>query len=249
MARKNLLHGLDVPPPLPRGKPRKEEVEPWIKLTEELIGRGVRTPTQLRKLLNVSHRSAERWIKEVRRRWTRGLTDDRVNWRRETLYSEADAVARAAWIESMGEEVTPSQKASLFKIVLLANQRKASLTGLDLLEVKIKKETHTTTIVDVVARVETEHGLAPGALGAIGRQAAKALSGERLDLPALQLPEKAKSVADCPTIPAHTGEGEVKNMVVVPAPSVADSNTEQGDLFGASVADSNTDEGQGGGGV
>ena len=171
-----LMVGLELPPALGRGKPRPEEVEPWLALVEELMGRGVRTPSQLRKILGVGYRTAERWMKEIQRRWTTGLSDDRINWRRESLYAEADAVARAAWMESRVAE-TPSEKASLFKVILMANQRKASLTGLDGFEIKVKKEVVTHTMVDLVSRVESEHGLAPGALEAIGRNAAQALSG------------------------------------------------------------------------
>ena len=170
-----LMSGLELPPPLGRGKPKPEDLEPWLALVGELMGRGVRTPSELRKLIGVGYRTAKNWMDEVQSRWTAGLTDDLVNWRRESLYSEADAIARAAWLESRVAE-TPSEKASLFKVVLMANQRKASLTGLDGIEVKIRKEVTTTAMVDLVARVETEHGLAPGALEQIGRQAALALS-------------------------------------------------------------------------
>jgi hypothetical protein len=176
-----LMVGLELPPALGRGKPKAEELEPWLGLVEELMGRGVRTPSELRKLLGVGYRTAQNWMAEVRKRWSTGLSDDLINWRRETLYSEADAIARAAWVESRLAD-TPSEKASLFKVVLMANQRKASLTGLDGIEIKIKKEVTTTTMVDLVARVETQHGLAPGALEAIGRNAAKALSGATLDI-------------------------------------------------------------------
>lgn len=175
------MSGLELPPKLGRGKPSPEELEPWLALVGELMGRGVRTPSEMRKLLGVGYKTAKNWMGEVQRRWSSGLSDDLINWRRESLYSEADAVARAAWLESRVAE-TASERASLFKVILMANQRKASLTGLDGIEVKIKKEVQTTTMVDLVARVETEHGLAPGALEAIGRQAARALSGAPLEL-------------------------------------------------------------------
>jgi len=184
-AIKNLMAGLEFPPALKRGQPTREALEPWISLTEELMGRGVRTPSELVKVTGVTYVTATNWIKKIKLKWMKGLTNDKINWRRENLYSEADAIAKAAWLDTMGEDVTPSQKAGLYKIVLLANQRKASLTGLDSVEVRIRKEVHNHTIVDIVSRVETEHGLAKGALGAIGRQAAKALSGETLELPAL----------------------------------------------------------------
>ena len=177
-----LMTGLELPPALGRGKPKPEELEPWLHLVEELRGRSVRTPSELRKLLGVGYRTARNWMDEVQRRWSSGLSDDLINWRRESLYSEADAIARAAWVESRVAE-TPSEKASLFKVVLMANQRKASLTGLDGIDIKIKKEVVATTMVDLVARVETQHGLAPGALEAIGRNAARALSGATLQLP------------------------------------------------------------------
>ena len=171
-----LMRGLELPPALPRGKPAPEAVEPWLALVEELMGRGVRTPSQLRSVIGVGYRTAQRWMEVVTERWSSGLTDDRVNWRRESLYSEADQVARAAWYEA-AHAGTPSERASLFKVVLMANQRKASLTGLEGLEVKIKKEVTQHTVVDLVARVEAEHSLAPGALERIGREAALALSG------------------------------------------------------------------------
>lgn len=177
----SLMVGLELPPALSRGKPKPEELEPWLALVEELMGRGVRTPSELRKILGVGYRTAKNWMEEIQSRWSSGLSDDLINWRRETLYSEADAIARAAWVESRVAE-TSSEKASLFKVVLMANQRKAALTGLDGIDIKIRKEVSHTTMVDLVARVETEHGLAPGALEAIGRNAARALSGGTLEL-------------------------------------------------------------------
>ena len=212
-----LMAGLELPPKLGRGKPTPEELEPWLALTGELMGRGVRTPSELRKLLGVGYKTAKRWMDTVQQRWSSGLSDDLINWRRESLYSEADAVARAAWLESRLAE-TPSERASLFKVILRANQRKASLTGLDGIEVKIKKEVQTTTMLDLVARVETQHGLAPGALEAIGRNAARALSGGLelpdqalvLDAPSQELLEEPAAPGQNPTPglePDHDDEG------------------------------------------
>ncbi len=98
--------------------------------------------------------------------------------RRERLYTEADQVARTAWREAMAEGTTPSEKAALFKVILLANQRKATLTGLDTLEVRVNKRIDQHSTIELVARVEMEHGLAPGALETVGRAAARLLSGQ-----------------------------------------------------------------------
>ena len=170
-----LLRGIELPPALPRGRPRAEDVEPWLDIVGQLLSRGVSSPSQLRNVLGIGYRTAERWITEVRKRWAAGLTDERVNWRRETLYHEADEVARYAWRQTAAA-ATATEKASLMKVVLMANARKASLTGLDTMEIKVRQDVRVETTIDVVARVETDLGLAPGALESIGRQAAVLLS-------------------------------------------------------------------------
>ena len=170
-----LLQGLYIPPKLKPGKPKPEEVEQWIELTSQLMSRGVDTPSKIRRLLGVHFRTARNWLTEVKARWGRGLSDELLNVRREALYHEADEVARAAWRTAMTAE-TASEKASLYKVLLMANQRKASLTGLDDVTVRIHKQVEQHTTVQLVARVEADHGLAPGALEALGRSAARLLS-------------------------------------------------------------------------
>ena len=171
-----LLTGLDVPEPLGRGRPDPEKVEPWLELTEQLMGRGVYTPGQLQRVLGVGYKTANRWLTTVRKRWSASLTRERQDWRREKLYNEAEAVARAAWLDALTTAQTASEKASLYKVVLMANQRKAALTGLDSFEVRVEARVTSHQLIDVVSRVEQEHGLAPGALEAIGRDAAQLLS-------------------------------------------------------------------------
>ena len=170
-----ILAGIELPPPLPKGRPKPEDVEPWLAVVETLMGRGVATPYAMKKALGVSYRTAKNWMDAVRERWANGLTDERMNWRRESLYAEADEIARAAWVNALAAE-TPTEKAGLFKVVLMANQRKAALTGLDRVEVKIDAKIDQTNVINVVQRVEADFGLAPGALEAIGKQAAQLLS-------------------------------------------------------------------------
>ncbi len=173
-----VLSGLRIPPRLGRGKPRKEALEPWLELVGELVGRGVSTPSRLRRVLGINYRTAQNWLRTVHTRWSRGLSDELVSVRRERLYTEADQVARTAWREAMADGTTPSEKAALFKVILLADQRKATLTGLDTLEVRVNKRIEQHSTIELVARVEQEHGLAPGALETVGRAAARLLSGQ-----------------------------------------------------------------------
>lgn len=171
-----LLHGLHVPPRLGPGKPDPELREAWLELVNQLMSRGCDTPHQIRKVLGIQFKTAKNWIGEVQSRWAKGLSDELINVRRESLYCEADAVAREAWETALTVAETASEKAALFKVILMANQRKAALTGLDAIEVRVNKTIEQRTTLELVQRVEEEHGLAPGALEALGRSAAKLLS-------------------------------------------------------------------------
>jgi hypothetical protein len=170
-----LMRGIRLPARLKRGPNPPERVQEWVDVVGELYGRGVKTPWEIHKLLGVPYSSAKGWWTRVQEQWSTGMSDQLVNHRRESLYSEADAVSRQAWLEAMQAE-TPSEKASLFKVILMANQRKASLTGLDALEIKINKTITSRSTLELVASVEAKHGLAPGALEQLGRSAAILMS-------------------------------------------------------------------------
>jgi hypothetical protein len=169
------MTGLHLPARLGRGKAKPELRAQWIELVATLMARGVKTPSHLRRLLGLNFRTAKNWMDEVEALWARGVSDELLNVRRESLYNEADEVAKEAWRAAMVAE-TASAKASLLKVLLMANQRKASLTGLDSIEVRVNKRVEQHTTVELVARVEQDHGLAPGALEALGRSAARLLS-------------------------------------------------------------------------
>ena len=174
-----LMAGIELPPRLQAGHPDPELVERWVDVVEVLVGRGARAPNRLAKLLGIPHITAKRWLGVVKEKWTKGLSDDRINWRREKLYYEADEVAIVAWKEAL-TTFDPNVKAAMLRIVLEANKRKASLIGLDKMEIKIKGKVETTSRINLVATVEAKHGLAPGALASIGQAASMLLSGQQL---------------------------------------------------------------------
>lgn len=186
-----LLNGLIIPERLPRGRPEPSAIEPWIELVEALMARGVSTPSQMRGLLGVGYKTAERWMATIRERWSAGLADERVNLRRERLYREADSVAEVAWMDAMQAESVQERVASL-KVVLEANKRKASLCGLDKMEIKLESNVKQQVNVDVVASVETSFGLAPGALEKIGRDAALLLSAPAAEVVEAELIEETE---------------------------------------------------------
>lgn len=178
------LRGLVLPPPLPPGRPSDDQVRPWLDIVEHLLARGVDSPGRIGRLLGVDPRTASRWLDKVHARWSTRLTDERLSWRREALWQEADAVTREAWRDLAAADNTRDRTA-LYKILLMANQRKAAITGIDKLEVKVDAQIKRVN-VDVVAHVGQELGLTPAALRELGRHASRALSkpsaeGETLD--------------------------------------------------------------------
>ena len=144
------------------------------------MGRGVRTPSQVSRILGVSFKAATRWVELIHARWNEGLDKERLNWRRESLYTEADVVAQRAWEDALDMVNGAKERAAFLRVVLEANKRKAALCGLDSATLNVANRVDATISVDIVAKTETDLGLAPGALGSIGRDAAMLLSGQQL---------------------------------------------------------------------
>jgi len=101
--------------------------------------------------------------------------------RREALYWEADAVAREAFRRSFDEHHAPS-KVGYLRIVLEANRRKANLCGLDSIHLNVQTKTEITTSIDIAADIEHKFSLPPGALEAIGKGTAQAISIQALEI-------------------------------------------------------------------
>ena len=69
------------------------------------------------------------------------------------------------------------------KAILAANKRKATLSGLDTIQIKaeIKHEANSTTTVNVVHSVEDSFGLEAGALEMLGTNLAKLMNPATAD--------------------------------------------------------------------
>ncbi len=157
------------------GKSPKELEEQWMDVIETLWGRGVHVPNRMGKLLGISPSTAKRLMGMVKTRWKRGLSTERINWRREALYAEAEEIARMAWQEAL-EAATSKERLDALKVVLTYNQRRASLCGLDKLEVKLEAKVEKRLTANLVAVVEERHNLPSGALAVIGKQLAMTIS-------------------------------------------------------------------------
>ena len=166
-----LTHGIKFPPRPGSGRPDPELMKKWGEIIEELMTRGVEKITEMEKITGLGYLTCRRYMADIREKWSETMSREEQQWRREKLYNEADRVSREAWNQALLTEHA-GQKASLLKVVLNANQRKAALCGLDQIEINVNSKIETKTTIDVVSQVEEDLQLRPGALEDLGRQAA-----------------------------------------------------------------------------
>jgi len=198
-----VLDGLGLPETRPGragGRLRQDVLEEWLAVTEQIMGRGVDSPSKLAKLLDVSPGTARRWIEKIKARWAAGMDRGNLNWRREALYREADEVSRLAWASALA---TPNEsvRSRYLDTVLKANDRKARLCGIDNMRIEVHQTTNVINAIDVVAKVEQNFALPPGALAELGKAASLALTEAARGRLAAERPELAlANLADSPVI-------------------------------------------------
>lgn len=168
-----LTQGLKFPPrpKAGEGRPDPELMKKWSEIVEELMTRGVEKISEMEKITGLAYPTCRKYMGEIREKWSETMSREEQQWRREKLYNEAERVAREAWHQALLTDHA-GQKASLLKVVLNANQRKAALAGLDQIEINVNSKIETKTTFDVVSQVEADLQLRPGALEDLGKQAA-----------------------------------------------------------------------------
>ena len=198
-----ILRGISLPARA-RGRKTKDDREAWLACVDELMARGISNPNQLRNVTGLPYSTATPYLEECRKRAVMHLdTVGELATRRELLYREADAVAAEAFRRSFDEQ-NASCRVGYMRIVLEANKRKSALLGLDSVALNINTKTELRAMVDVVANVQAEYGIAPAALAAIGRDAAKALTTAVRDADVLDVEVVSNEAASDAT---RKGEG------------------------------------------
>jgi hypothetical protein len=157
------------------GRWTEAEEQEWLDVIEILMSRGVRRYHVLARMTGMTPPAAKRLMGLIKKDWAESMPQALLNERRENLYREAEEVSRLAWTAAMNNE-SPTIRLSYLKTVLEANKRKASLVGLDRVELQIDARVQSHETVDVVSKVEQRFSLAPGALANIGKSAALLLS-------------------------------------------------------------------------
>ena len=179
-----ILRGLTIPKQS-KGRPTKEAQEQWLELVEIVMSRGAKTCRELVRLLGLDSRTAKRYHNLVCDKWAEAYDVSRVNLRREQLYREAELASQVAWEVVNEGQLEDDNKMVIdgLKAILAANKRKATLSGLDTIQIKaeIKHEANSTTTVNVVHSVEDSFGLEAGALEMLGTNLAKLMNPATAD--------------------------------------------------------------------
>lgn len=163
------------------GRISNEEKREWIEIASELMARGVRNPTQLRRLTGLTWDTCKAYMGEVQMHQALQLDSvGELETRRESLFWEADAVAKEAFRRSFEEEHSASRVGYL-RIVLEANKRKSALCGLDSVNLNVETRHKISASVDIVSDVAKKLNLPLSAFEKIGRETALALSSQLLE--------------------------------------------------------------------
>lgn len=163
------------------GRISADEKREWLEITSELMARGVRNPTQLRRLTGLTWDTCKTYIEESKMHQALQLDSvGELETRRENLFWEADAVAKEAFRRSFEEEHAASRVGYL-RIVLEANKRKSALCGLDSVNLNVETRHKISASVDIVSDVAQKLNLPIDAFEQIGRETALAISNQLLE--------------------------------------------------------------------
>ena len=163
------------------GRISADEKREWLEITSELMARGVRNPTQLRRLTGLTWETCRNYIEESKMHQALQLDSvGELETRRENLFWEADAVAKEAFRRSFEEEHAASRVGYL-RIVLEANKRKSALCGLDSVNLNVETRHKISASVDIVSDVAQKLNLPIDAFEQIGRETALAISNQLLE--------------------------------------------------------------------
>jgi hypothetical protein len=122
-----IFSGLEVPSQT-KGPFSHIDRERWMIVIEALLSRNVKSGRAISKLTGLSVNTSCDWVNAIKEMWSNDLTPQKVNVRREKLYSENERIADFCWNLI---QLDPLEKSvpSLLKIIGDTNQRRSRLVG------------------------------------------------------------------------------------------------------------------------
>lgn len=150
------IQGMHIPTNTNYANATKGEQRCWVATMEELMSRGVESPTEIMRITGLDSRAVDTLKKTVMYGWAGNLTADKVNTRREQLYREVERVKQNAWgYFNYGRKVGADVKeqGALLKLILDATSQQAKMSGVNTMGVQINHtvETKFKTAGDIEA--------------------------------------------------------------------------------------------------
>jgi len=132
-----IMNDLEVPSAV-RGPFSTIDRERWITVIEALMTRGVKSTREAAKITGLTHMTCSNFINEIKDTWQNDLTPEKVNYRREVLYSENERIAEFCW-GMIQMDPTDKNVPSFLKIIGETNTRRSRLVGAEQITLAVGK--------------------------------------------------------------------------------------------------------------
>jgi hypothetical protein len=178
IARYPILRGLDLPTQA-KGALSPLDEERWIIAIEVLLQRGVSSLTELSQLTGLSVARADKFVKEVKERWSKSLTAGQVNARREAIYLEAERVKQACWETLENLDGNDLAKLAYLKMIIECGKRQSALIGAERINVSVETTASHKSAADMERELAKQLKIPIEDLANIGDTISKQLSNAR----------------------------------------------------------------------
>lgn len=180
MSRDPRLKGVSIPV---RNKPPFDDAHKvaWQAAIEDMMGSGLTSTIELAKASGLSTKAVRGFRDSVLEGWGATMTPSLVNTRRETLYSELEAVKRAAWEyfnDGLSNGADAKEQGAWLKLLMDAMDRQARISGVNTQQVsaEVSVVSRIKTAKELQQEAEQRLNLPQGQLDLIGEELAKQLS-------------------------------------------------------------------------
>lgn len=167
-----LLKGLDLPTELRLREMSEVDKQRWLEVLAALIQRGVNGSIQIVELTGLSNATVRTLLNELKESWSKSLSPNIINVRREQIYLEAERVKEFCW-NSIRNSDSEAMQLKYLQLILAAGQRQSSLIGAE-------RPQAQEQVVGAEEKKEESINLSEDQLRAIGDMISKELGKEKL---------------------------------------------------------------------
>ncbi len=180
MVKYPILRGIDIPTQA-KGSLSALDSERWIIAIEVLLQRGVKSIAELAEITGLTVPRADKFVKEVRERWSKSLTAGQVNARREAIYLEAERVKEACWQTLENLEGNDLAKLAYLKMIIECGKRQSALIGAERINVSVETTANHKSAAEMERELAKQLKIPVEDLANIGDTISKQLTSARVN--------------------------------------------------------------------